>query len=119
MVPGRGGSGRLATRGPGEDHGWAGRRDQTDHRTLGKVGLGAGYREVGGNSVGQTCLQGKKPQPVLHKDSGGTEARIPQPLACPADLGCRHLQPVEQDLPWAWVSLPSTVLTVKKSTAKS
>lgn len=58
----------------------------------GEVGLGAGYREVGGNSVGQTCLQGKLPQPVLHKDSGGTEARGSySPLACPADLGCRHL----------------------------
>lgn len=63
----------------------------------GEVGRGAGYREVGGNSVGQTCLQGKLPQPVLHKDSGGTEARgSHSPLACPADLGCRHLQPVEQ-----------------------
>ena len=55
----------------------------------GEVGQGAGYREVGGNSVeGQTCLQGKLPQPVLHKDSGGTEAQgSPSPLACPADLG--------------------------------
>lgn len=97
MVPSRRGSGRLATRGPGEDHGWAGRRDQTDHGLWGEVGRGAGYREVGGNSVGQTCLQGKLPQPVLHKDSGGTEARgSHSPLAWPADLGCRHLQPVEQ-----------------------
>ena len=36
MVPGWLGSGRLATRGPGEDPGWAGRRGQTDHRTLGR-----------------------------------------------------------------------------------
>ena len=114
MMPGRRGSGRLATGAQLRIMVGQGGEARLTTGLWGEVSWGADYREIGGNSEeGQTCLQGKLPQLVLHNDSGGTEAQgSPWPVLWTWDAGaCSQWS---EDLARAWVSFPSTVSTEKE-----